>query len=90
MLQRDLPSLSPVLTTASLSFERMSSRRGIFVLCNMPGLNSFFLTVFLFHFIEVEAKHKIPQCLIELCDHRLLWTLELELSITVLKVSPGG
>lgn len=59
-------------------------------LYNMPSLDSFFLTVFLFHFIEVEAKHKIPQCLIRMCDHRLLWTLEIKLSITVLKVSPGG
>lgn len=59
-------------------------------LYNMPSLDSFFLTVFLFHFIEVEAKHKIPQCPIRMCDHRLLWTLEIKLSITVLKVSPGG
>lgn len=62
----------------------------VLFLYNMPGLNSFFLTVFLFHFIEVESKHKIPQCLIRMRDHRLLWTIELKLSIAVLKVSPGG
>lgn len=62
MFEGELSDLPFVLSIASLSLERMSSRHSIFFfIClfpyNMPSLSSFFLTVFLSHFAEVEAKH---------------------------------